>query len=208
MMMKYGLVCSVILGTMAIADPVRAQFSSFGTGLDSCSSICVKLDLGSANNDNSFGGFNSGFNSGSSSSVNNIRWQLGITWRPNPPEVAQGEADRVKQRLDDNRSLMLTLADAIAQNRTELARGIAILLAPRLGYKDPRILLAEMKEGSMNIGSTKVEIKPTNPTPNLAPPFPPATGATPNNNNILAPSFGRPTTPPANDNSTPPIELR
>jgi hypothetical protein len=205
MMMKYGLVCWGIFGTMWIAAPVHAQFSSFGTGIDSCSSICVKLDLGSANNDNSFGGFNSGFNNSSTTS-NNIRWQLGITWRPNPPEVAQGEADRVKQRLDDNRSLMLTLADAIAQNKTELARGIAILLAPRLGYKDPRILLAEMKEGSMNIGSTKVEIKPTNPPPNLAPPFPPATGATPTN--ILAPSFGKPTTPPANDNSTPPIELR
>jgi hypothetical protein len=202
--MKYGLVCSVILGTMTIADPVRAQFSSFGTGIDSCSSICVKLDLGSANSDNSFGGFNSGFNT--PSNTNNLRWQLGITWRPNPPEVAQGEADRVKQRLDDNRSLMLTLADAIAQNRTELARGIAILLAPRLGYKDPRILLAEMKEGSMNLGSAKVDLKPINPTPNLAPVFPPATGSAPTN--ILAPSFGKPTTPPAIDNSTPPIELR
>jgi hypothetical protein len=188
--MKYGLVCSVILGTMTIADPVRAQFSSFGTGIDSCSSICVKLDLGSANSDNSFGGFNSGFNT--PSNMNNLRWQLGITWRPNPPEVAQGEADRVKQRLDDNRSLMLTLADAIAQNRTELARGIAILLAPRLGYKDPRILLAEMKEGSMNLGSAKVDLKPINPTPNLAPVFPPATGSAPTN--ILAPSFGKPTT--------------
>jgi hypothetical protein len=206
MMMKYGLVCWAIFGTMWIAVPVRAQFSSFGTGIDSCSSICVKFDLGSANSDNSFGGFNSGFNSGSSTSVNNIRWQLGITWRPNPPEVAQGEADRIKQRLDDNRSLMLTLADAIAQNRTELARGIAILLAPRLGYKDPRILLAEMKEGTVNIGSAKVEIKPTNPTPNSAPIFPPAPTAPANN--ILAPSFGRPTASPATDNSTPPIELR
>lgn len=204
--MKYGLVCSVIFGTISIAVPVRAQFSSFGTGIDSCSSICVKLDLGSANSDNSFGGFNSGFNSGSSTSVNNLRWQLGITWRPNPPEVAQGEADRLKQRLDDNRSLMLTLAEAIAQNKTELARGIAILLAPRLGYKDPRILLAEMKEGSMNIGSAKVEIKPTIPTPTLAPAFSPANGTTPNNS--LAPSFGKSTTSPASDNSTPTIDLR
>jgi hypothetical protein len=186
---------------MAIAVPVRAQFSSFGSGADNCSSVCVRLDLGSANNDNSFGGFSNGFNS-SSTSTTNIRWQLGITWRPNPPEVAQGEADRVKQRLDDNRSLMLTLAEAIAQNKTELARGIAILLAPRLGYKDPRTLLAEMKEGSVNVGSAKVEIKPVNLNPNPATPFPPPTSSTPNNN-ILAPSFGIPTT-----NPTPPIELR
>lgn len=63
---------------------------------------------------------------------------------------------------------MATLADAIAQNKTELARGIAILLAPRLGYKDPRVLLAEMKEGSMNIGAAKVEIKPVIPNVNPA----------------------------------------
>jgi hypothetical protein len=156
--MNYILFFSICSIAIAIGDPVRAQFSSFSSGSDNCSSVCVKLDLGSANNDSS--SFNGGFNSGSPTSGNNVRWQLGLTWRPNPPEVAQGEADRTKQRLDDNRTLMLTLAEAIAQNKTELARGIAILLAPRLGYKDPRILLTEMKEGSMNIGSTKVEVKP------------------------------------------------
>jgi hypothetical protein len=157
--MKYALLCSVMLGVTSISAPALAQFSSF-SGVDSCSSLCVKFDLGSANNDTSFGGFNGGFNSGSPTTPNNLRWQIGITWRPNPPEFAQSEGERVKQRLDDNRTLMATLADAIAQNKTELARGIAILLAPRLGYKDPRILLAEMKEGSMNIGAAKVEIKP------------------------------------------------
>jgi hypothetical protein len=204
--MKYGLFWLAIFGMMAIAVPVRAQFSSFGSGADNCSSVCVRFDLGSTNGDNSFGGFSNGFNSSSGSS-NNVRWQLGVTWRPNPPEVAQGEADRVKQRLDDNRSLMLTLAEAIAQNKTELARGIAILLAPRLGYKDPRVLIAEMKEGSVNVGSAKVEIKPTNPTPNSASPFPPSTGSTPNNS-ILAPSFDIPNTTPVNNNTSPPIELR
>jgi hypothetical protein len=159
--MKYVQILSVMLGSISISSPALAQFSSFSTGVDSCSSICVKLDLGSANNDSSFnGGFNGGFNSGSPTTPNNIRWQLGITWRPNSPEVTQAEGERIKQRLDDNRTLMVTLADAIAQNKTELARGIAILLAPRLGYKDPRILIAEMKEGSMNIGSAKVEVKP------------------------------------------------
>lgn len=158
--MKQVLFFSTLLGSLAIVAPVCAQFSSFSTGADSCSSLCVKLDLGSSNNDTYFGsGFNGGFNSGSPSTPNNLRWQLGITWRPNPQE-APGEAQRVKQQLDDNRSLMLTLADAIAQNKTELARGIAILLAPRLNYRDPRTLIAEIKEGSVNIGSAKIEVKP------------------------------------------------
>ncbi len=155
--MKYGLLFSIILGVTIESTPAFAQFSSFSTGADSCSSVCVRLDLGSANSDNSFNG---GFNSGSSTTPNNLRWQLGITWRPNPPEVAQGEAERAKQRLDDNRTLMTTLAEAIAQNKPELARGIAILLAPRLNYRDPLILLAEMKEGTINIGAAKVEAKP------------------------------------------------
>jgi hypothetical protein len=167
--MKYALLCSVMLGVTIGSAPAVAQFSSFSTGVDSCSSLCLKFDLGSASNDTSFNsGFNGGFNSGSPTTPNNLRWQLGVTWRPNPPEVAQGEAERVKQRLDDNRTLMMTLADAIAQNKTELARGIAIILAPRLNYRDPRILLAEMKEGSVNIGAAKVEIKPLTTSINQA----------------------------------------
>lgn len=188
--MKYILFFSIC--SIAIADPVRAQFSSFSGGSDNCSSVCVKLDLGSANNDSS--SFNGGFNSGSPSSGNNVRWQIGLTWRPNPPEVAQGEADRLKQRLDDNRTLMLTLSEAIAQNKTELARGIAILLAPRLGYKDPRILLAEMKEGSMNIGSAKVEVKPIFNNNN--------------NNNSVIPQPIDPKTQIPNAEATPIIELK
>jgi hypothetical protein len=151
--MKYALLYAVMLGAITVTAPACAQFS---TGVDSCSSLCVKLDLGSPNNDTSFNG---GFNSGSPSTSNNVRWQLGITWRPSPPEFAQADGERTKQRLEDNRNLMLTLADAIAQNKTELARGIAILLAPRLGYSDPRILIAQMKEGSVNIGAAKVEVK-------------------------------------------------
>jgi hypothetical protein len=147
--MKYALLSSVILGSMIIS-PAYAQFSSFPTSSDSCSSFCVRLDLGSPNNDNSF---NSGFSSSSVAAPSNLRWQLGVTWRPNPPEVTQVEAERTKQRLEDNRSLITTLADAIAQNKTELARGLAILLAPRLGYTNPVTLIAEMKQGSMNIGS-------------------------------------------------------
>jgi hypothetical protein len=148
--MKYALLSSAILGLTTIAIPATAQFSSFPTSSDSCSSFCVRLDLGSPNNDNSF---SSGFSSSSVAAPSNLRWQLGVTWRPNPPEVTQVEAERTKQRLEDNRSLIVTLADAIAQNKTELARGLAILLAPRLGYTNPVTLIAEMKQGSMNIGS-------------------------------------------------------
>ena len=159
--MKYSLFFLTILVPIAIADRAHAQFSSFPVSSDACSSFCVKLDLGSANNDN-FNSFNSGFN-GSSTAANNLRWQVGVTWRPNPPEVAQLEGERTKQRLEDNRSLMVTLADAIAQNKTELARGLAILLAPRLGYRDPQILLAEMKQGSTNIGAAPTKPQPVAP---------------------------------------------
>jgi hypothetical protein len=157
--MKYALFFSTILGVTIITAPAVAQFSAFPSGSDSCSNLCVKLDLGSANNESSFSsGFNSGFNSSTSTGANNLRWQVGVTWRPNPPEIIQVEGDKVKQRLDDNRSLMISLAEAISQNRTEMARGLAILLAPRLGYTDPRKLLAEMKEGASNIRPAPVEI--------------------------------------------------
>ena len=148
--MNYTFLSTLVLGLAIVATPASAQFSSFSSSSDSCSGVCVKLDFGSANNDSSF---SNGFGSSSPASNNNLRWQLGVTWRPNPPEVAQVEAERTKQKLDDNRTLMTSLADAIAQNKTELARGLAILLAPRLGYSNPVVLIAEMKQGSMNIGT-------------------------------------------------------
>jgi hypothetical protein len=162
--MKYTLIPALIIGLTTIAAPAAAQFSSFSSGSDNCSGVCVKLDFGSANNDNSF---NSGFGSSSTTGGNNLRWQLGLTWKPNPPEIAQVEAERTKQRLEDNRTLMVSLADAIAQNKTELARGLAILLAPRLGYSNPLILLAEMKQGSVNIGAAPAN--PPQPNTNLIP---------------------------------------
>jgi hypothetical protein len=147
--MNYTFLSTLTLGLAIVAAPAYAQFSSFSSSSDSCSGVCVKLDFGSANNDSSFG---NSFGSSSPASNNNLRWQLGVTWRPNPPEIAQVEAERTKQKLDDNRTLMTSLADAIAQNKTELARGLAILLAPRLGYSNPIVLIAEMKQGSANIG--------------------------------------------------------
>jgi hypothetical protein len=144
---QYSLMVIVTAGAIINATPSSAQFASSTEG---CGTVCVKLDLqsGSTNGFNSFDSF--GFNNTSSSlnGNNNIRWQLGVTWRPTAPEVAQGEAERTKQRLDDNRSLMLALTEAIAQNKTELARGLAIILAPRLNYSDPKVLIAELKEGS------------------------------------------------------------
>jgi hypothetical protein len=38
-----------------------------------------------------------------------------------------------------------------------LARGIAIILAPRLNYADPKQLIAELKEGTINIGGPAKE---------------------------------------------------
>jgi hypothetical protein len=166
--MKYALFFSLILGVATIGSPAEAQFSSFGSGSDNCSSFCVKLDLGSANNDSSFSS-NNGFNSDSNPAANNLRWQVGFTWRPSPPEVAQGEGERVKQRLEDNKAIMIALAEAISQNKTEMARGLAILLAPRLGYSDPRKLLAEMKEGSTSNFRPAIIDRKEN-FPNISPP--------------------------------------
>ncbi len=135
-----------------ITFPSYAQFSTFAVSSDSCSNVCLKLDVGSANNIDSLGLNNSSGN-------NNLRWQASVTWRLNAPEVVQAEAERVKQRLEDNKILITTLAEAIAQNKPELARGIAIILAPRLNYQDPKVLIAELKEGTINLGTTPIAIK-------------------------------------------------
>jgi hypothetical protein len=195
--MKKNLIPTLMIGLTTIAAPADAQFSSFSSGSDNCSGVCVKLDFGSANNDNSF---NNGFGSSSTSGGNNLRWQLGLTWKPNPPEIAQVEAERTKQRLEDNRTLMVSLADAIAQNKTELARGLAILLAPRLGYSNPLILLAEMKQGSVNVGSVPTEVPRAVPSI-----FPPTTQSQPTTNQIPPTN---PKQPENTINNSPPIELR
>lgn len=153
--MKYFLLSGLWLSLIVIASPSNAQFSTFPGSSDSCSDLCLKLELqsGSGSSYDSFG-----FNN-SSSGGSNLRWQMSITWRPNAPEVTQAEAERVKQRLEDNRSLMVALAEAIAQDKPELARGIAIILAPRLNYADPKKLIAEMKEGTMNIGTAIIKLE-------------------------------------------------
>jgi hypothetical protein len=147
--LHHSLIAIITAGTVSHATPGSAQFTSNTEG---CGTVCVKLDLqsGSSSNFNNFDSFGINNTSSGLNGNNNIRWQLGVTWRPTAPEVAQGEAERTKQRLDDNRSLMLALTEAIAQNKTELARGLAIILAPRLNYSDPKVLLAELKEGSVS----------------------------------------------------------
>ncbi len=161
--MKYSLLFSLTLGTIGIATPSYAQFTTFPSTSESCSNLCIKLDVSSANNSiDSFA-----FNNGSSiNNTNGIRWQISVNWRPNAPEVTQAESDRARQRLEDNKSLIIALADAIAQNKPELARAIAIILAPRLNYDDPKKLIAELKEGTINIGGTNndeimVQVTPT-----------------------------------------------
>ncbi|WP_309740221.1 hypothetical protein [Chamaesiphon sp. OTE_20_metabat_361] len=210
--MKYALLSALLLGLTTIAAPCFAQFSSFSTGVDNCSNLCVKLDLGSSNNDSSFGSnsFNGGFNSGGNSAASGVRWQVGITWRPTAPEISLAEAERVKRQLDDNRSLMTALAEAIAQNKTEMAQGLAILLAPRLGYKDPRKLVADLKEGSMNVGVTKVEIHTgattVAPVPIVPPPFAPVPQERREGTTIVNPPPVRP--PGSIEPSPTTIELR
>ena len=214
--MKSALLTSVILGMMTIASPSYAQFSSFPVSSDACSTLCLKLDLGSTNNDsyggfnNSFNsGFNTGFNNNSSSGSSGIRWQVGVTWRLTAPDVSLAETERVKRQLEDNRSLMLALAEAITQNKNELANGLAILLAPRLGYGDSRKLLADLKTGSMNIGSAKIQLQPVTTPTAIAPPIQIPSGTTP----AIAPPIqilpGAINAAPASiDPPTPIIELR
>lgn len=152
---KYSLLHCLIVGINLIALPSYAQFSSYSSNFDSCANVCLKFDVGSANNIDSYS-LNSGNSSGG-----NLRWQASVIWRLNAPEVSQAEAERIKQRLEDNKTLITTLAEAIAQNKTELARGIAIILAPRLNYSDPKVLIAELKEGAINLGNTPVAIRKT-----------------------------------------------
>jgi hypothetical protein len=208
--MKYALLSALILGVTTIASPSSAQFNSYSSSSDNCSTLCVKLDLGSLNNDSSYSSnsLNNGFNSGSSYGSNGVRWQVGITWRLSAPEVSLAEADRVKRQLEDNRSLMTALAEAIALNRTEMARGFAILLAPRLGYSDPRKLIADLKEGSMNVGSTKIEIQSTPniaPVPNLPAPLAPLPNDRREGTTIVIPASVQPPGTPAQPTI---IELR
>ncbi len=167
--MKYPLLSALILWMTTIAAPCFAQFTSFSSSSDSCSNLCFRVDLGSTLTDGSSYGsnsFNNGFSSGSSYGSTGVRWQVGVTWRPGAPEFSLAEADRLKRQLEDNRSLTVALAEALAQNKTEMANGLAILLAPRLGYRDPRKLIADLKEGAMNIGAAKIEMQRT---PNAAP---------------------------------------
>ncbi len=150
--MKYSLLFCWGTSLTFITFPGYAQFSTFPVSSESCSNVCLKIDVGSANNIDSLG-----FNN--SSGNNNLRWQASVTWRLNAPEVVQAEAERIKQRLEDNKTLITTLAEAISQNKPELARGIAIILAPRLNYQDPKVLIAELKEGTISLGTTPITIK-------------------------------------------------
>jgi hypothetical protein len=172
--MKYSLLFGLTLGAIIIASfgasPSYAQFTTFpGSSSDSCANFCIKLDVQSASTNSSLDSF--GFNSSglNNSSNGGIRWQIGVAWRPNAPEVLQQEAERVKQKLDDNRSLIIALAESIAQNKPELSRGIAIILAPRLNYADPKQLIAELKEGTINIGNTPVRATINPPVTNKQP---------------------------------------
>jgi hypothetical protein len=204
--MKYPLLSALVLWVTAIAAPCLAQFNSFPSGSDGCSNLCFRVDLGSTLTDGSSYGsnsFNSGFNSGSSYGSTGVRWQVGVTWRPGAPEFSIAEADRLKRQLEDNRSLTVALAEALAQNKTEMANGLAILLAPRLGYKDPRKLIADLKEGSMNIGAAKIQIQST---PNVAPdPLPPPPSDRREGTTIVIPASVQPPGTPAQPTI---IELR
>jgi hypothetical protein len=134
--MKQILLSSLILA--AIAFPSQAQTVPPPITSENCSNLCIKFDVQSGYPNNI------DFNN-PSYNPNNIRWQLSLIWRSTSLETIQLEEQIAKQRLEDNRASMVKLAEAISQNNIPLANGLAIVLAPKLGYKNSQLLIADMQ---------------------------------------------------------------
>lgn len=134
--MKQIILSSLLLA--AIAFPGHAQTVPPPITSENCSNFCIKFDVQSGYPNNI------DFNN-PSYNPNNIRWQLSLTWRSSSFETIQLEEQIAKQQLEDNKASMVKLAEAISQNNTALANGIAIILAPKLGYKNFQLLIADLQ---------------------------------------------------------------
>jgi hypothetical protein len=76
----------------------------------------------------------------------------GVVWQINSPENTYAQNSRIlaetqQASLNNQTTLVLIekLAEAIENNKPERANAIAIILAPRLGYKDHRQLLRDVR---------------------------------------------------------------
>jgi hypothetical protein len=134
--MKQILLSSLLF--TVIAFPGQAQTVPSPSISENCSNFCIKFDVQSGYPNNI------DFNN-PSYNPNNIRWQLSLIWRSSSPETIQLEERIAKQQLEDNKAAMAKLAEAISQNNTALANGLSIILAPKLGYKNPQLLISDLQ---------------------------------------------------------------
>jgi hypothetical protein len=142
--MKYFLLTPLILFILAVASPGHAETSPSSESDQDCSTLCATMNVKS--------GIGKNLDPQSPQYNPNIQWDFKVIWKWNDPKARESEEKILKQQLEDNKALIVSLADALAQNKMIQARGFAILLAPRLNYSDPQKLMADMKTGIINIG--------------------------------------------------------
>jgi hypothetical protein len=146
--MKQILLSSLILA--AIAFPSQAQTVPPPITSENCSNLCIKFDVQSGY-PNNIDFSNPSYN------PNNIRWQLSLTWRSTSFDIIQLEEQIAKRQLEDNRVAMVKLAEAISQNNTALANGLAVILAPKLGYKNHQLLIADLQAKSVTVDLSSMQ---------------------------------------------------
>jgi hypothetical protein len=76
---------------------------------------------------------------------------VGIIFNSNPPDALRAENERLTAEANYLQSLLNLyekLAFVIANNQTELANSIAIVLAPKLGYTDFHQLIKDIRNRS------------------------------------------------------------
>jgi hypothetical protein len=150
--MKYPLFLCLMMSTIIIASPAQAQSSSTSPVKENCSNFCIEV------NANASSGLRKESNNLSSdlNNPNNMQWQasINIIWRSDSPETTQAEAQRAKQKLEDLKTSMIDLVEAISQNNMARANGLSILLAPKLGYTNPKQLIADIQAKAIPLSQT------------------------------------------------------
>jgi hypothetical protein len=150
--MKYSLIFVCLIGMIILP----AQSALANPTEERCSNFCIKVNV------NTGSGFRKESNNLSSdlNSSNNMQWQasINIIWQSDSPETKQAEAQRAKQQLEDDKTLMTDLSEAISQNKMVRANSLAILLAKRLGYTDPKRLIADIQANTISLSKSPTKI--------------------------------------------------
>jgi hypothetical protein len=132
-----------LLVITTIAFPRQAQALPEVITSENCSNFCLKLDVQSGL-----------INNLDLNNSNNLRWQLSLIWQPNSPVAMQAEAQKARQKLEDIKTSMMELVEAISQNNMARANGLSILLAPKLGYTNPKQLIADIQAKAIPLSQT------------------------------------------------------